>query len=129
MQKIKTVQIGKQSFTIKELPVAVVWELMNKKETALAGDVVGQLQNLLALACPELTTAALLEMYPSEIEELWHGFEEVNAAFLGVVRLIGLDLAIIGAVTVVVKTSIEQFACSLPAVTAPESGTTAMASS
>ena len=47
-------------------------------------------ENLLALACPELTEEGLLELYPSEIEELWHGFEEVNAAFLGVFRQIGL---------------------------------------
>lgn len=42
------------------------------------------------MACPELTDETLLDLYPSEIEELWHAFEEVNASFLGIVRRIGL---------------------------------------
>ena len=37
----------------------------------------------------------ITDLYPSEIEELWAGFEEVNSAFLGVARLMGLDKAII----------------------------------
>ena len=36
------------------------------------------------------------EMYPSELEELWRAFEEVNASFLGVVRMFRLDQMMIG---------------------------------
>jgi len=129
MQKIKVIQIGKQSFTLKELNTRVVWELANNADSVRAGDMVGRVQGLLALACPELTEDTLIDLYPSEIEELWKGFEEVNAAFLGAVRLIGLDQAIIGAVREAITTSIGQFAASLPVATVLASGTTATASS
>lgn len=140
MQKVKTIQIGQRSFTLKELPVLFVWELMNNPETVLAGDMVGRMQNLLALACPELTTTVLLELYPSEIEELWHGFEEVNAAFLGAARLIGMiDVILDGIRTILAEefkkvvaapqSLTEQSVASLPAATEHESGTTATASS
>jgi len=88
-QKIKTVQIRDKSFTLKELPVRAVWDLVNADQVA-AVSVVDRFTHLLGLACPELTQEALLELYPSEVEELWHGFEEVNASFLGVLRRIGL---------------------------------------
>lgn len=116
MQKVKSVQIGKQSFTLKELNTRAVWDLMNNEQ---GGNEAGagfpeRFGALLTMACPELTKEALLDLYPSEIKELWVAFEEVNADFLEVVRQFGIDLALIEAVRGVVKASIEQFACSLP---------------
>lgn len=125
MQKIKTITIGQSSFTLKELPVRKIWELINNAQEGDAGDVTGRFQSMLALACPELTKEALLDLYPSEIEELWAGFEEVNSAFLGTIRRIGLDVALIEAVKEAVTSSIAQFASSLPAAMVPASGTTA----
>lgn len=121
MQKVKIIQIGQRSFTLKELPMRLVKELMDnegKQESMLE-----RCQGLLAMACPELDTETMLDMYPSEIEELWHGFEEVNAAFLGLVRLIGIDRAIIEKVKTSVSSSIGQFAVSLHPATDPLSGT------
>ena len=126
MQKTKTIQIRDRSFTLKELPVRIVRELVNGEDTKSWLD---RCQKLLKLACPELDEEALLEMYPSEIEELWHGFEEVNSAFLGLVRLIGMDRVLIDVVRGAVATSIEQFASSLPVATGQKSGTTATVSS
>jgi len=129
MQKVKTIQIGPRSFTLKELPVRVIWDLVNNGQAGQATGMLGRCEELLKLACPELTQEVLLDLYPSEIEELWQAFEEVNAAFLGLIRRIGLDTALIGAVSEAIATSIGQFAASLPAVTVPGSGTTATVSS
>jgi hypothetical protein len=116
MQKIKIVQFEKKSFTIKELNMRAVWDLVNSTQDG-EGNFSDRFQQLLVMACPELGKEVLLDLYPSEIKELWDAFEEVNAAFLGVVRQVGLDRALIEAVTEVVKTSIAHFACSLPPAT------------
>lgn len=129
MQKTKTIQIGPRSFTLKELPVRVIWDLINNSQTQENTGMLDRFQDLLHLACPELTQEVLLELYPSEVEELWQVFEEVNAAFLGVVRRIGLDKALFLAMHETITTSITQFAGSLSAATVPASGTTATASS
>jgi len=129
MQKTKTIHIGTRSFTLKELPVRQVWELINNEQGEQTG-FTERFQELLALACPELSKEVLLDLYPSEIEELWQGFEEVNAAFLGAIRLVGMDQAMIGAIKEVVMTSIGRFVALLPmATTVQSSGTTATASS
>lgn len=91
MQKIKTIQIGPRSFTLKELPVRAVWDLVNNEQQATEPiNMVDRGRELLRMACPELTRDVLIDLYPSEVEELWQGFQEVNAAFLGVVRRIGM---------------------------------------
>jgi len=118
MQKVKVIEIGpeshRKSFTLKELNTRVVWDLLNNEQGKGSALFVDRFRHLMGLACPELTQEVLLDLYPSEIEELWQGFEEVNAAFLGWVRRIGLDRALIDAVAEVVKTSIGQFAALLP---------------
>lgn len=140
MQKTKTIQIGSRSFTLKELPVRVIWELINNDQSTAKDSMLDRCRNLLQLACPELNQEVLLELYPSEIEELWQGFEEVNAAFLGVVRRIGLiDIVIDGIKPIMAaefntlaqvrRTSTGSFATALQQDTDPESGTTATVSS
>ena len=114
MQKTKTIQVGEKSFTLRELPVKVLWNLLNNEDKEKKTSIIENSQALLKLACPDLTREALLELYPSEIEELWKGFEEVNSAFLAVARKIGLGEALIGAVRGAVMSSIRLFASSLP---------------
>jgi hypothetical protein len=126
MQKTKTIQIGSRSFTLKELPVRKVWALMNNEGEQ---PMLDRCRELLKLGCPELDADALLDLYPSEIKEIWQAFEEVNVDFLEIVRLIGLDQALIDAVRTSVATSIKQFAILLPLATVPSSGTMDMASS
>ena len=115
MQKTKTIHIGTRSFTIKELPVRKVWDLVNGEDGQVS--MLDKCRELLKLGCPELDTEVLLDLYPSEIEELWRGFEEVNAAFLATARLIGLDRALIEGARTIVTTSIGQFASLLPQAT------------
>jgi len=151
MQKTKTIQISNRSFTLKELPVRVIWELINNNQTKKKVNMLDSFQDLLKLACPELTAEVLLTLYPSEIEELWQGFEEVNAAFLGVIRRIGLIDILTEEIKPIMRVitdgfkpileeelkkaaaeqriSINKSASSLPEATVPESGTTATASS
>lgn len=114
MQRTKTIQIGQRSFTLKELHTRQVWGLINNESQQ---PMMERCQDLLKLGCPELDKEALMDLYPSEIEELWKGFEEVNAAFLGMVRLVGMDRALIEAVKMAVSSSIGQFAASLPPAT------------
>lgn len=109
MQKTKTIQIGQRSFTLKELNTRQVWQLLDSEGEQ---PMLDRCRELLKLGCPELDTEVLLDMYPSEIEELWQGFEEVNAAFLGIVRLVGMDRALIDAVKTAVASSIGRFAHS-----------------
>lgn len=115
MQKTQTIHIGQQSFTLKELNTRQVWQLLNNEGEQ---PMLERCQGLLKMGCPELNADALLDLYPSEIEELWKGFEEVNSAFLGMVRLAGIDQALIEAVKTAVSSSIGQFAGSLPTATA-----------
>lgn len=99
MQKVKVVQIGPRSFTIKELPVRAVWELMNNEQGESEQLPFGEkLNRLLSMACPELSKDTIIDLYPSEIEELWQAFQEVNSAFLGVVRQIGLFEILVGGI-------------------------------
>ena len=66
----------------------IIWDLVNGKTSDKP--IIDQVQHLMVLACPELTADTLLDLYPSEIDELWAGFQEVNASFLAVVRRVGL---------------------------------------
>lgn len=142
MQKTKTIQIGNRSFTLKELPVRVIWDLINNNSNGeiQPRGMMEQCKELLHLACPELNQEVLLDLYPSEIEELWQGFEEVNASFLGAVRRIGLiDIVVNGIKPIIAeefrihaqarRTSTSSFASALQQATEQESGTTDTVSS
>lgn len=110
MLKTKILRIDERTFTVKELSMKAVRELMRgeQPETPL----LERAKQLLQLACPELTGEMIWEMYPSELEEVWRAFEEVNASFLGVVRMFRLDQIMIGAMQESVISSIRQFVSS-----------------
>ena len=115
MQKTKTVEIGTKSFLVRELSVRTIKELIDNQGQV---DGVDKMKELLRLGCPDLTEDALLDMYPSEVEQLWNEFEEVNASFLGIIRKIGLDTVILQAVKIAVGTSISQSVSSSEQATA-----------
>lgn len=123
-QKTKTITIRDKTFTLQELPVKAIWNLMNSKEENKAVNMFDQGRELLSLACPELTKDALLDLYPSEIRELWAGFEEVNADFLEVARAIGLDKAITEMIRGGLMSSTRLFASLLRRVTDQKRGST-----
>ena len=110
MLKTKTLRIDEHTFTVKELPMKAVRQLMRGEQPEMP--MLERAKQLLQLSCPELTGEMIWEMYPSELEELWRAFEEVNASFLGVVRMFRLDQMMIGMMRESVISSIRQFASS-----------------
>ncbi len=108
MQKTKSVKIGDQTFVVCELKVREIWELVNNQDTEK--DTLSQYQDLLSIACPGITENDLLDMYPSEIDELWTAFKEANNSFLETTRRIGLDQALMEAVKEAVQGSIRRSA-------------------
>lgn len=127
MQKAKTVMFGDRSFTVKELSTRIIWDLVNS--TDKKDDVMTYMKNMLVMGCPELTTDTFLDLYPSEIEVLWAAFEEVNAAFLGLLRRVGLDQVIITAMKKTATTLTGQFVLSSSQAMARLHGTTGIHSS
>lgn len=107
MQKSTTVNFGKKSFTLKELPVRAIWDLINSGSEQ-GQDTVAGVKALLQKGCPELTEDELLDLYPSEIEELWQAFEEVNSAFLAVVRRAGLIEIVLDGFKPVLKAELQK---------------------
>lgn len=94
MRRTKNIDIEgfSKSFTVNELSVAQVMELMQDNEifsdTSLAG-----LQKALARVLPQVsnvTVEDLKKMAPSEIRVLWEGFKEVNSDFFEVSRALGV---------------------------------------
>lgn len=90
MRKFKAIKIDDREFTIRELTVKDVWSLKDNKVGT------GDLEQLVAASCPELTMETALSMAPSELKTLWEAFKEVNADFLGVMAFLGLDKTIVG---------------------------------
>ena len=85
MQKQKTIPIeGRTPVTVRELSVRQIREILDHPEKLTDTQY---LTELLAM-CTDLTLAALDEMYPSELDEIYTGFAEINAAFLDRVRAI-----------------------------------------
>ena len=106
MRKRKTIKIDDSEFTIIELTVRQVWDLVN---TADKQDDVGSVERLLQQACPELTREKAMGMAPSELDQIWQAFKEVNAVFLELARAAGLETALIEAIKNEVTNSIAQF--------------------
>ncbi len=101
-QKTNEVRIGNKMITVRELSVLQIWGLVgdpeedNKKgsggetkaqplDSSLLGDIGEKLDTFLGLAT-DITRDDLLGMYPSEIEEIWQAFREVNSSFLGLTQ-------------------------------------------
>lgn len=126
-QKTKSITIRDKSFTLKELPVRVLWNLINneineKEDKENNISILDRGREFLKLACPELTKNELLKLYPSEIEELWEGFKEVNSSFLEMSRTIGLGEALVGSVRGIVTSSMKLSALSLHQAMAQKPG-------
>ena len=103
MRKLTEIAIDGRKFMIKELTVRQVWSIFNQEEGAEAGD--HPVKTFLAMACPDLTEADVMDMAPSELKTLWDAFREVNADFLELARTLGGD-AIIERIVATVKASI-----------------------
>lgn len=86
MRKIKTIKIDDRELTVKELTVRQVWGLFQD-----GSEMSSRMDNLLEMACPDLTRETAMDMAPSELMQVWDVFKEVNAAFLEIAKAVGLE--------------------------------------
>lgn len=86
MQKTKTLpDIGGKPVTVYEVKTRDILALLNDKDKRLADAA----QELLP-KCVSLTQDELLDLYPSEVDEVLAAFEEVNESFFGKIRALGI---------------------------------------
>lgn len=109
MRKSKIVKIDDLEVTLKELRVRDIYELFSEDEDVTMMD---RCDDLLS-RCSNLRREQILDMTPTDVQTLWEGFREVNAAFLDMAAQVGLD-----DLPGILKSSLqEQFATlSLPAM-------------
>ena len=81
MRKQKTVKIDDKEIAIKELRVKDFVEILEgvSADTSIAA-LRGQIEKLLPLAT-DLTVESMMEMSPSELQQIYDGFREVNSVF------------------------------------------------
>lgn len=112
MRKRKTIKIDDAEYTVVELTVRQVWNLINGEES---GRDLGNLDALLTAACPDLTREKAMDMAPSELDQIWQAAREVNSVFLELASKAGLEDGLMDAVRSNVATSIAQsVAASVP---------------
>lgn len=95
-----TIEGYKGDFVVKELTVQEIINLINmgskkKKEGEEDGDqsfttLRSQIEDHFLPLCTNLKLASLLKMAPSDIEEVWNHFQEVNKVFFALARKAGL---------------------------------------
>ena len=107
MQKTKTVTIDKETFTVKELSIKTIYGLINNKDTKKVTDK-DFFEELLRLSCPELTFEKMLEMYPSEVDEIYQVWKEVNKSFLAAMDRLGIFQLVQQAVQPLIKLSLAE---------------------
>lgn len=110
MRKSKIIKIDELEITVKELRVRDIYELFDG-EFKLSIDVIDDLLQ----RCTDIDRNKLLDMTPTDLQTLFEGFKEVNAAFLDIAGRLGLD----GLPEVLRENLQEQFAISLRSDTAP----------
>jgi len=87
MRKTKTLDnIGGKPVTVYEVRPRDILSFLGEGEGIKDID---RGKELLAQCC-SLTMDELLDLYPSESELVWQAFEEVNAAFFGLLRATGV---------------------------------------
>ena len=117
MRQRKTLKLDDREYTIFELNMRQVWDLVNT-ETEDGSDLQ-RIERFLGYACPDLDREQLLDLAPSELRRLWEVFKEVNADFLGVLAGLGVTDQLTAAVSGLVRDSITLSVPSSPPVTAP----------
>lgn len=86
MQKTKTLpDIGGRPVTVYEVRTRDVLALLNDKGKSLTTAATELLPK-----CVSLSQDELLDLYPSELDEVWAAFEEVNQSFFVKMRAAGV---------------------------------------
>jgi len=117
MRQRKTLKLDDKEYTLFELNMRQVWDLVNTEPEA--GSDLQRIERFLGYACPDLDREQLLDLAPSELRKLWDVFKEVNADFLGVLAGLGIIDQLTAEVTGLVRDSITLSVPSLPPATAP----------
>lgn len=114
MKKQATITINDKVITINEITVR---QMMSIKDSFTSNSIIDAINGLI----PLLTDASpdfLLDLAPSELEEIYAKLKEVNASFL---KVLPLDTILTGykdtVMTTITNSLSAQFASSLPAVT------------
>lgn len=98
MRKEATVTVEGKEYKIYELRVKEIMELGQKMSELSKGDEGNlALLALLKESLPKFISVewkALAEFAPSELEEMWVKFQEVNKSFLGILSSIGMKEAL-----------------------------------
>jgi len=92
MRQRKTVKIDDREITVKELTVQEILNILNDAEDA-GGDQIQDLKNLVEKHLMKATDATLSDfksMAPSEIQQVFDAFKEVNAVFFATAQRLGL---------------------------------------
>lgn len=127
MRKQKEITLGDDlKVTVKELRVRTIVGLFDQKDATLP--LAQRFDDLLPEAC-SLGKEALLDLVPSELEEIWVAFREVNAAFFSLAAKMGLKDLIEAVKVEIRKVCAAPFAARSALATDKESGITVGASS
>lgn len=102
MRKEKTITVGDNEITVRELTVDQVTNVMDGLEGAKTSvfDLLlpDRLPAVAVCAATDLTLPKLKKMVPSDLVQIWDAVEEVNPFFVGMVeRLASLGAAALGA--------------------------------
>ncbi len=89
MRNVKTIKIDDVEITIKELRVRDIFNLFDIAEDLSLPGLKAHIEKILP-AVTDIDTNVLLEMAPSEVEELWGAVKEVNDPFFCLVKKLGL---------------------------------------
>jgi hypothetical protein len=101
IRKTLTVRANDEEYLVRELTVAEIIGFLDNpapqgeeegdgsvKDTATG--LLGQVDQVLAIAVKGLKAEDLKSWAPSEIEKLYNGFKEVNSTFFAIAQRIGL---------------------------------------
>ncbi|KJR41895.1 lariat debranching enzyme B [Candidatus Magnetoovum chiemensis] len=114
MRKTKTIDLGEgRKFTLQELTVGEILSIFGsgdeKKETG-----VGDIFALAEKHCG-LTAETLQTLTPSEVQTIYDGFLEVNAAFFDVAGKVGLQ-KLVAPLQKLIEKAIDDYCCEIYAL-------------
>jgi hypothetical protein len=89
MRKTKRLKIDNEEITVRELTVRQIYGLIDGGEEAAEASFAARFDEFLSLAT-DLKKEKAMDMAPSELNEVWEAFREVNAAFFSIMAKLGL---------------------------------------
>lgn len=96
MRKSESISIGGKNVRVEEISPRMVMDAFQAggKNDGGAGQADNPALRDLLLKCTNLEVNDLLDLYGSELEELWECFTRVNSFFFTLAKKLGLDQAV-----------------------------------